>query len=72
MLMLYHFPGAICAQKVRVALAEKGLYWESRSVLRELRSPDYLRLNPHGYVRTLVHDLRVCALVGRDSHPLDE
>jgi glutathione S-transferase len=56
MLMLYHFPGAICAQKVRVALAEKGLYWESRSVLRELRSPDYLRLNPHGYVPTLVHD----------------
>jgi glutathione S-transferase len=56
MLTLYHFPGAICAQKVRVALAEKGLPWVSRSVLRELRSPDYLRLNPHGYVPTLLHE----------------
>jgi glutathione S-transferase len=56
MLMLHHFPGAICAQKVRVALAEKNLSWESRSVLRELRSPDYLRVNPHGYVPTLVYD----------------
>jgi glutathione S-transferase len=56
MLMLYHFPGAICAQKVRVALAEKSLTWESRSVLGELRSPDYLQLNPHGYVPTLVHN----------------
>jgi hypothetical protein len=25
MLTLFHFPGAICAQKVRVALAEEGL-----------------------------------------------
>jgi glutathione S-transferase len=59
MLTLYHFGGAICAQKVRLALAEKGLEWESRSVLAELRSPEYLKLNPNGYVPTLVHDGRV-------------
>jgi glutathione S-transferase len=59
MLILYHFPGAICAQKVRVALAEKGLMWESRLVQGDLRSPDYLKLNPHGYVPTLVHDGQV-------------
>ena len=56
MLELYHFPGAICAQKVRVALAEKNIPWESRITLEELRSAAYLRLNPNGYVPTLVHD----------------
>ena len=50
---------AICAQKVRVALAEKNLQWESRITLSELRSPEYLRLNPNGYVPTLVHDDKV-------------
>ena len=59
MLELYHFPGAICAQKVRIALAEKNLSWESRVTLSELRSPDYLKLNPNGYVPTLLHDRNV-------------
>jgi len=56
MLELYHFAGAICAQKVRIALAEKSIPWESRMTLDELRSPAYLKLNPNGYVPTLVHD----------------
>jgi glutathione S-transferase len=56
MLELYHFPGAICAQKVRIGLAEKGLSWESRITQGALRSTDYLKLNPNGYVPTLVHD----------------
>jgi glutathione S-transferase len=56
MLELYHFPAAICAQKVRIALAEKNIPWESRMTLNELRSPAYLKLNPNGYVPTLVHD----------------
>lgn len=59
MLELYHFPGAVCAQKVRVALAEKQLDWQSHLVRTALRSPEYLRLNPGGYVPTLVHDGRV-------------
>lgn len=58
-LVLYHFGGAICAQKVRLALAEKGLDWESRIVFDQLRSPDYLRLNPAGVVPTLTHGERV-------------
>jgi glutathione S-transferase len=58
MLELYHRTDAICAMKVRMALAEKGLPWESRLV-EDLRSPEYLRLNPNGYVPTLVHDGRV-------------
>jgi glutathione S-transferase len=57
MLTLYHFGYAICAQKVRVCLAEKGVAWESR--LPGLRDPEYLKLNPNGYVPTLVHDDRI-------------
>lgn len=60
MLALYHFPRAICAQKVRLALAEKGLAYESRLITpADLRTPEYLALNPGGYVPTLVHDGRV-------------
>lgn len=57
MLALYHFPRAICAQKVRLALAEKGLDYESRLLSPvDLRSPEYLAINPHGYAPTLLHD----------------
>lgn len=57
MIILYHFGGAICAQKVRIALAEKGVTWESRECAGpDLRNPDYLRLNPSGVVPTLLHD----------------
>jgi glutathione S-transferase len=56
MLELYHFAGAICAQKVRIALAEKSIPWKSRITVEELRSPAYLKLNPNGYVPTLLHD----------------
>lgn len=57
MLTLYHFGGAICAQKVRLALAEKQVEWDSKECAGPtLRDPDYLRLNPNGVVPTLVHD----------------
>jgi glutathione S-transferase len=57
MLALYHFPDAICAMKVRIALAEKGLEWESRVVEpRALRSPEYLAINPNGVVPALIHN----------------
>ncbi|MFZ2982714.1 MAG: glutathione S-transferase family protein [Sphingobium sp.] len=60
MLTLYHFGGAICAQKVRLALAEKGVEWDSRECSGPtLRDPEYLRLNPNGVVPTLVHDEKV-------------
>lgn len=69
MLELYHFPRAICAQKVRVALAEKRVHWESRTASGALRSPEYLNLNPNGYVPTLVvHDGRVII----ESHIINE
>jgi glutathione S-transferase len=57
MLALYHNDMSLCAQKVRVCLAEKGLEWESRHlVLRagEHQQPWYRALNRRAVVPTLV------------------
>jgi glutathione S-transferase len=55
---LYHNVNSVCAQKVRIALTEKGL--EAKEHLLTLRGdqfdPAYLKLNPNGVVPTLVHD----------------
>ena len=60
MLELYHNINSVCAQKVRVALSEKGL--EYREHLIDLRGgqfdPAYMKLNPNAVVPTLVHDGR--------------
>jgi glutathione S-transferase len=61
-LTLYHNDMSLCAQKVRVCLAEKGLEWENRHlVLRagEHQQPWYVKLNPRAVVPTLVHDGKV-------------
>lgn len=58
-LILYHNDMSVCAVKVRIALAEKGLDWTGHHMdLRagDTLTPDYLRLNPSGVVPTLVHD----------------
>ena len=60
-LALYNAPGSTCSQKVRLALAEKGLDWQDCRV--DLRANEhledwYLALNPNGVVPTLVHDGR--------------
>ena len=60
MLELYHNINSVCAQKVRIALKEKGQ--EATEHLLTLRGdqnePAYLKLNPSGVVPTLVHDGR--------------
>jgi glutathione S-transferase len=59
MLVLYHAGLTTCSKQVRFCLREKGLSYESRYVdlLRfEHLYPQYLKLNPHGVVPTLVHD----------------
>ena len=58
-LTLYHNDMSVCAAKVRMHLAEKGLNWESIHLnLRagDAHQPDYVKLNPHKVVPTLVHD----------------
>ena len=62
MLALYHNDMSLCAQKVRVCLAEKGLEWESRHlVLRagEHQAPWYLKLNRRAVVPTLIDGEKV-------------
>ena len=62
MLALYHNDMSLCAQKVRVGLAEKGLAWEDRHiVLRsgEHQKPWYLKLNRRAVVPTLLDDDKV-------------
>ncbi len=61
MIELYHSNWSICAQKVRLVLAEKGIEAvEHHLDLRasDQQSPEYLKINPKGYVPTLVHDGR--------------
>jgi glutathione S-transferase len=61
---LYHTAHSTCSQKVRIALAEKGMGergkdWVEHEVdlgkFQQL-TPEYLKLNPNGVVPTFVHD----------------
>ena len=58
MLELYHNINSVCAQKVRIALKEKGQ--EAKEHLLTLQGDQnelaYIKLNPNGVVPTLVHD----------------
>ena len=58
MLELYHNINSVCAQKVRIALAEKGQKFEDHilTLRGDQNEPAYLKLNPNGVVPTLVHD----------------
>lgn len=58
-LMLYHHPVSTCSQKVRLALAEKGLAFNQYVIdwtIMEHLQDWYLAINPNGVVPTLVHD----------------
>jgi len=56
-LKLYHAIISVCAQKVRIALAEKGLTHDEQvmSLRGDQFAPEYLKLNPNALVPTLVH-----------------
>lgn len=59
MLELYHTNWSTCSQKARLVIAEKGLEPVEHHLnlrAREQQDPAYLKLNPGGYVPTLVHD----------------
>jgi len=59
MLELYHGGTSVCSVKVRLALAEKGLDWESHYLSltrREHQTEDYRAINPNLKVPALVHD----------------
>jgi glutathione S-transferase len=59
MLTLYHSGLSTCSKQVRMCLREKGVAYEGRYLELwnyENLNPEYLKLNPHGVVPTLVHD----------------
>jgi len=59
MLELYHNNISVCAQKVRIVLAEKDVPWKSHPVSLargEQLTPEFKALNPRGVVPVLVHD----------------
>ena len=60
MLELYHNINSVCAQKVRIALNEKGQQAKDRilTLRGDQNEPEYLKLNPNGVVPTLIHDGR--------------
>ena len=58
-LHLFHFVLSNCSQRVRLALAEKGVPWTSHHLdlsKNEHVTADYQAINPKGVVPTLVHD----------------
>jgi glutathione S-transferase len=61
MLTLYHYDRSTAAQRVRLALEEKGIPWQSivvdtaRGDVEDLPE-DYHRLNPKGLVPVIIHD----------------
>jgi glutathione S-transferase len=61
-LLLYDFGASPCARRVRISLLEKGLTWDTQTIdlsRLEQRDPDYLKINPNGFVPTLAHGERV-------------
>ena len=75
MLTLYHNGLAVCAAKVRMVLAEKGLEWESVyiDILRgDQFDPKYMKLNPKALVPTLVHNGHVIVEFTVIAEYLDE
>lgn len=58
-LILYHHGSSACAAKVRFAMAEKQLQWDSVYIdilAGEQFKPEYLAVNPKGVVPALKHD----------------
>jgi glutathione S-transferase len=58
MLELYHSINSVCAQKVRIVLAEKELSHKEHLMTLggDQFDPAYMKLNPNAVVPTLIHD----------------
>ncbi len=69
MLELYHHGSSVCAAKVRLTLAEKGLPWQGHYIdilTGDQFNSHYVKLNPKAVVPTLVHNGNV--IVEIDGH----
>jgi glutathione S-transferase len=74
MLTLYHGRTSVCSIKARLALAEKGIDFDSRllTLRGDQYEPAYMKLNPNAVVPTLVHDDRVIIESTVIMHYVDE
>jgi glutathione S-transferase len=74
MLELYHNTNSVCAQKVRIALREKGQAATEHllTLQGDQNHPSYLKLNPNGVVPTLVHNGKVVLESSLILYYLDE
>ena len=69
MIKVYSYFNSICAQKVFITLAEKGIAYDTQNVdlfKNEQFKPEYLKINPKGVVPALDHDGRIvieCSLI---------
>jgi glutathione S-transferase len=74
MLTLYHGRTSVCSVKARLALAEKGVGFDSRllTLRGDQYEPAYLKLNPNAVVPTLVHDDKVIIESTVIMHYVDE
>ena len=74
MLELYHNINSVCAQKVRIALKEKGQNAKEHLLTLQGDQNDaaYMKLNPNGVVPTLVHDGRVITKSSLILYYIDE
>lgn len=74
MLTLYQGRTSVCSVKARLALAEKGVDFESRllTLRGDQYAPAYMKLNPNAVVPTLVHDEKVIIESTVIMHYIDE
>ncbi|WP_076536565.1 glutathione S-transferase family protein [Shewanella sp. UCD-KL21] len=75
MIKLYHNDMSVCAQKVRLVLAHKGIDWES--IHLNLRAgdqfkPDFRKVNPKAIIPVLTHDDHVITESNVICYYLDE
>lgn len=73
---LFHAQPSLCSQKVRLALAEKGVRYSARTIdigpRMENYEPWYVRLNPHAVVPTLQHGNQIVFDSARIVRYIDE
>jgi glutathione S-transferase len=74
-ILLYDALGSPCARRVRITLLEKEKPWDSiwidLSTLQQ-RHPDYLAINPNGFVPSLAHGTRIIYESGVITQYLDD
>ena len=69
MLELYHDNLSVCAQKVRIVLAEKNQPWTNHHLSLasgEHLTPEFKKMNPRGVVPVLMHDGNIIVEFERD------